>query len=1235
MGVCASRPQPAEIGQSSKPVEGDLKQATVTFQANADAIRHFKSGHHNDDESLQRTLNMTDAGAESFRSRAASFASSVSEGGLAAEAFGDAIGAVLRDASPAPTRPGKQPKRRSKQKSRETLSVPGATPSPRHSSNGTSQAQRNSAGAPAPSISHMTSAPMPYAAETDPTPSSLPPLIPATSAPNPNPLNNGGGTEDRARSAPQHQDSVNGEPGPDQPQKERQRRPTVTFEAAVSDAPTGPRTVVRERNKSRLKVASQPGQAPSPNVDSSNAPSPTSDPASIQSIKSCRSIGKNRGPTPPVLPMVPMVPAAKGGACEPGLWVLRRTGNVRHKYILADALGRGQFGAVCVAVDRTSGEKWACKSVSKRRVQGMHDFSMADVLREVEVLYTVGGHPGVVGLREVYEDDEDLHLIMELCEGGDWFERLINFGRYTEAEAAATIRSMLEALSYCHSLGVMHRDIKPENIMFVDRTEGSAVKLTDFGLAALFTEGGPLLTEVLGSAYYVAPEVLREAYSKEADIWSTGIVLFIALGGYAPFDGANEREVFSKILHEPLQFKDASWSHISMEAKDVISGMLTKDPKSRATIKELLAHPWFATCAGTLTPHVPASPQTPATTSTITSPQGLKPKVETSGSSAVNLDVSLTQRIPRGSIAQAVAQAVKRGKIVKVVPDAVVARLQQFTAMNAFKRQARRVLATYLPEEEVIGLWQVFKDMDRDGDGLLTLKELQQGLADRGVHITDANAKLMLARTDLDGDGAVDYGEFLAATLHLARLERDERLYRAFRYFDKTGTGFITHEELESGLSHLGKVNVDRILQEVDKDGDGRICYTEFCDMLRSDPEPHMLAFFADNPLESAPSWGAWGEHTESGRLVLAIPPDSVAPSRALSCATSRNASGNERTSYASLGAVSIRRSLGGNLLFGSRNARASGTGQAPPYRASQAGRPSYGGQGPRSMAGSSRFGSMRAAAMMAAAQSDNSSGRSSSRTMASGDSGYILPSHRSALQGQAAANATAMYAMHAAAAQRLQDGGHLEVVTELESNCDSSSRLQPLKDSQSPSQYGPSQPRSQTEGGVATSAPNPFLPSPFSIKPQPPAAMPTAWGEPGAAATAYHPRHGAPTQQRGPTASPGRNNVRGSTEGGITSAARQQQQMNMLDNTAETAFGRTSAPDLPQLDTDTSSIGASSLWRQVQAVAAQDSTSPTRPGVHTAAAAARAPISADSPAAQAAAAQAAAAQARPGSAQP
>ncbi|KAL6748042.1 kinase-like domain-containing protein [Haematococcus lacustris] len=534
-------------------------------------------------------------------------------------------------------------------------------------------------------------------------------------------------------------------------------------------------------------------------------------------------------PTPAALP-TPSIPAAKGGPAEPGLWVLRRTGDVRNKYIVGEQLGRGQFGVVCIAIDKAKGTRWALKSVSKRRVQGMHDFSMADVLREVEVLYTIGGHPGVVGLREVYEDAEDLHLIMELCQGGDWFEHLIKHGRYTEAEASVVVRSVLEALSYCHSLGIMHRDIKPENIMFEDRSDESAVKLTDFGLAGMFCEGGPRLTEVLGSAYYVAPEVLRESYSKEADIWSLGVVLFIALGGYAPFDGANEREVFTKILHEPLSFKDPSWEGISAEAKAVITSMLTKDPCRRATISELLSHEWLNTCAGTV------SPTTCSPRDIFLPPAGSSKAEVVAAPLAARRNMvvcpSFVRRLPKGSIVAAVAAAAAKGKQVRAVPDAVVARLQHFSAMNVFKRQARLVLASLLPEEEVEGLMQVFISMDKDGDGVLSLRELRDALTQRGISTTDKTAKLLLERADLDGSGGVDYLEFLASTVHLARLERDERMWRAFRHFDTADTGFISRENLVQGLAHMGtKVDVDKILAEVDQDGDGKICYNEFCNM--------------------------------------------------------------------------------------------------------------------------------------------------------------------------------------------------------------------------------------------------------------------------------------------------------------------------------------------------------------------------------------------------------------------
>lgn len=231
--------------------------------------------------------------------------------------------------------------------------------------------------------------------------------------------------------------------------------------------------------------------------------------------------------------------------------------------------------------------------------------------------------------------------------------------------------------------------------------------------------------------------------------------------------------------------------------------MLTKDPKQRATTSELLAHPWLATCAGTLSAASASQSASPFTRSTTTGSVTMPASQPIPAAMAASLNSALGRKLPRGSIAAAVAAAIARGADVRSVPDAVVARLQQFAGMNAFKRQARRVLAAYLPEEEVVGLANIFRSMDVDGDGVLSMRELRQGLMSRGVHMNDKHAKLLLERTDLDGDGVIDYEEFLAATLHLARLERDERLWRAFHHFDLEGTGYITRGDLHDALSQL------------------------------------------------------------------------------------------------------------------------------------------------------------------------------------------------------------------------------------------------------------------------------------------------------------------------------------------------------------------------------------------------------------------------------------------------
>ncbi|KAG1660138.1 hypothetical protein FOA52_003798 [Chlamydomonas sp. UWO 241] len=486
------------------------------------------------------------------------------------------------------------------------------------------------------------------------------------------------------------------------------------------------------------------------------------------------------------------------GSVQDDLYILRKTDDVNKHYTILEELGHGQFGTVYVAQDKRTLKRVAIKSMSKRKADLDPNFSK-DVRTEIEIMYLLGGHKNIVQLYAVYEDEHTVYLVMELCEGGDWFERLLEKGTYSERQAAATVRSVLEALQYCHSMGVVHRDLKPENLLLTDRSDTASVKLADFGLSALVpgtalqdpgsrtSDSMGLLHDSVGSPYYVAPEVLMaKTYGKEVDVWSLGAVLFIALGGYPPFDGPNEQAILKAVVYNPLTFDDPTWDRISKGAKDILTKMLTKDPRRRATIPELLSHPWL----------------------------------------------SVTR------LAEPTAGMENR------VPDTVVTRLQQFARLTRFKKQARKVLARFLPEEEVIGLLRLFKEMDTDGDGVLSVAELRQALALKGFPIPQDQARALLASIDIDCDGVIDYEEFLAATVHQQRLNNDECMLKAFQHFDRDGSGFITQEELKEAMAEVARrhssvgggvsdENSAALLRDIDADADGRINYEEFCAYMR------------------------------------------------------------------------------------------------------------------------------------------------------------------------------------------------------------------------------------------------------------------------------------------------------------------------------------------------------------------------------------------------------------------
>ncbi|KAJ7013087.1 hypothetical protein NC653_002950 [Populus alba x Populus x berolinensis] len=445
--------------------------------------------------------------------------------------------------------------------------------------------------------------------------------------------------------------------------------------------------------------------------------------------------------------------------------------DVKSIYSIGKELGRGQFGITHLCTNKVTGEQFACKTIAKRKLVNKED--VEDVRREVQIMHHLTGQPNIVELKGAYEDKHSVHLVMELCAGGELFDRIIAKGHYTERAAASLLRTIVQIIHTCHSMGVIHRDLKPENFLLLNKQENSPLKATDFGLSVFYKSAGEVFKDIVGSAYYIAPEVLKRRYGPEADVWSVGVMLFILLSGVPPFWAESEHGIFNAILRGHIDFTSDPWPSISPQAKDLVRKMLTSDPKQRMTAIQVLGHPWIKEDG--------EAPDTP-------------------------------------------------------LDNAVLSRLKQFKAMNNFKKVALRVIAGCLSEEEIMGLKEMFKGMDTDNSGTITLEELKQGLAKQGTKLSEYEAKQLMEAADADGNGIIDYDEFITATMHMNRMDREEHLYTAFQHFDKDNSGYITTEELEQALRDFGMHDgrdIKEIISEVDADNDGRINYDEFVAMMR------------------------------------------------------------------------------------------------------------------------------------------------------------------------------------------------------------------------------------------------------------------------------------------------------------------------------------------------------------------------------------------------------------------
>ncbi|KAF7804210.1 calcium-dependent protein kinase 26-like [Senna tora] len=444
-----------------------------------------------------------------------------------------------------------------------------------------------------------------------------------------------------------------------------------------------------------------------------------------------------------------------------------KSGNLKEFYNLGRKLGSGQFGTTFHCVEKDTGKEYACKSIAKRKLVTQED--VEDVRREIQIMHHLAGCSDVISIKGAYEDAVAVHVVMELCAGGELFDRIVQRGHYTERKAAKIARTVVSVIEACHSLGVMHRDLKPENFLFVNEDEESPLKAIDFGLSAFF-KPGDIFNDVVGSPYYVAPEVLRKRYGPESDVWSAGVIIFILLCGVPPFWAETEQAIFKEVLHGNLDFTSDPWPNISEGAKDLVRKMLVRDPTKRLTAHEVLCHPWIQDDE--------AAPDKP-------------------------------------------------------LDSAVLSRLKQFSAMNKLKKMALRVIAKNLSEEEIAGLKEMFKMIDTDNSGQITYEELKDGLKRFGANIEESEIHHLMLAADVDNSGSIDYAEFIAATLHVNKVEREDNLVAAFAYFDKDGSGYITKDELQQACEEFGMEDVEEMMREADQDNDGRIDYNEFVAMMQ------------------------------------------------------------------------------------------------------------------------------------------------------------------------------------------------------------------------------------------------------------------------------------------------------------------------------------------------------------------------------------------------------------------
>ena len=460
------------------------------------------------------------------------------------------------------------------------------------------------------------------------------------------------------------------------------------------------------------------------------------------------------------------------------LFIDETNDNPSKKYEILSKLGSGSFGSVYLARNKYTNEKVALKQIKKSSANLLSDGEITD---EIEILKNLD-HPDIVRIIESFNTKNSYILITEYCEGGELFDQVKN--QLSETQIAVIFKQVLSGLAYLHSNNIVHRDLKLENILIHEieksKTTGEDlfnIKIIDFGTARIFDKKrNP--QSIVGSSYYIAPEVLRQKYNKECDLWSVGVILYMFIVGHAPFDGCDDDEITTNIQRGIYRKNDRRWIKASKEVKDLIQKLLTYRPSQRLSAIQALNHPWFK-----------------ITDSNI-----------------------LYDNVPKGDIISCIKN------------------LLTYNINNKLEELFLAYIIHNIPRnKDAKSAIKLFKLVNENKDGKLQKNELKKTLLN---FVTEA----FLIQNDFDekfemmdgnNKGYINYEEFLRASLDRKKILTDKILHYAFNYFDSEKSGFIKKNRMKRIFGNrIDNYVFQSIFDEIDLDKDGKINFSDFKKLL-------------------------------------------------------------------------------------------------------------------------------------------------------------------------------------------------------------------------------------------------------------------------------------------------------------------------------------------------------------------------------------------------------------------